>query len=309
MIKSINLQLFADGDTDPGEMKEENLDNKQEKSANPFDRLTKLFGKKEPEKKEEENDEKPDEEIETRPDGTEKGPETKEPEKEPESYEINHLGKKVKIPAAERDSYLQMGYDYKHVKTEAENAKATLKKLAQMEGFETVDEYLKDVEAREKLKMAEQIEEAAGDPNKINEIVENHPIVRQTKEERRRLEHEKIKSELRKDKFFPELESQFDALTEQNPSTPPDLIYKILRNDYLTADKINEIISKEREAAATKVINDVHDKERRSIPKGGDDSDGKETVVPSELTKKLAGMLGVSATKAMQRAHEKMKRS
>lgn len=308
MIKHINLQLFADGDTDPGEMKEEILDNKQEKPANPFDRLTKLFNKKEPEGKEE-IDAKPDDKTIEKPEDSLEKPETKEAEKEPEGYEINHLGKKVKIPAAERDAYLQMGYDYKHVKAEAENAKSTLKKIVQAEGFDTVDGYLKEIEARQRARMAEEIEEAAGDPEKINEIVENHPVVRQTREERRKIDFERAKSELRKDKFFAELEPQLDALMEQNPNSPPDLIYKILRSDYLTTDRLNEFMAKEKETAERKVINDVHDKERRSSPKGGDTGDGKNVVQPTDFTRKLSGIFGVSPQKVAQRVYEKSKRS
>jgi hypothetical protein len=53
----------------------------------------------------------------------------------------------------------------------------------------------------------------------------------------------------------------------------------------------------------------MHDKERRTVPTGGDTDEGKEVVQPTEFGKKLAGVFGVSATKVAQRSHEKMKRS
>lgn len=304
-LRKINLQLFAEGDTNPNDTKETNLDNKQDKPANPFDRLFKSKApEKEPEKKE---DIKPDEKA---PEAS-KELDTKEPEKkETEDFiPLNHLGKEVKIPAAERDKYLQMGLDYTFQKDEAKKAKETLKRIAQAEGFDTVDQYLAELDNREKAKLAEKIEEAVGDPDKINEIVENHPVVKQTREEKRKLEFEKTRNEISKDKFFKDLETQFDELIGANPTADPKLVYKILRSDYLTDEKLKEIATKEKESAEKKVIADVHDKERRSTPTGGDAGDGKSVVQPTDFTKKLSGIFGVSPQKVAQRVYEKSKRS
>lgn len=301
----INLQLFAE-DTIPENNEEANLDNKpvKEPVRDPFERLFKGdFTRKEPEKKESETkepDKKPDEKAEE-PD---KAPESKEPEFD----EIVYNKEKIKIPVADRQTYLQKGYNYDKVKTAADSANATLQRIAQAEGYKTIDEYLTELGYREKAKLAEKIEEAAGDPEKIDEIVKNHPEVVKTKEERRKLDYEKAKDELRKDRFFKELETEFDDLMAKNPSAQPDLVYKVLVGDYVMSGKFNDLLTKEKASTEKKVLADVHDKERRAAPSGGDTNEGKDIVQPSEFGKKLASVFGVSASKVAQRSHEQLKK-
>lgn len=334
MKRPINLQLFAE-ETIPEKPGEKSLETKPDSGfastiRNAFGLKPKEQQKeqtKEPEKK---PDEKPKEEVsEVKPEDKQE-PETKEPEKkepEEEFISIKHLGKEVKIPKAEQQKYLQMGYDYQHVKGEAESAKATLKRIAQTEGFNTVDEYLAELSTREKTKLAEKIEEAAGDPDKIDEIVQNHPVVRQTKEERQKMDEEKksmrykeTKSKLSEDSFFKKLEPELDNLMEKNPTADPNLVYSVLVGNYVRSDVYKQELVKEREAAEKaakekdaakekKIMADIHDKERRAAPIGGDTGEGKDTVTPSAFTSKIAGVFGVSPQKVAQRAHEKMKRS
>lgn len=297
-LRKINLQLFADGETNQNEVKGTDTQGKEGFS------IRKAFGlpEKEPAKATEPTEKPVEKEAKEEP-------KQEEPVKEPEFDEILYNKQKVKIPVTERQTYLQKGYNYDKVKAEADTAKATLKKIAQAEGFDTVEKYLADLDNREKAKLAEKIEEAVGDPDKINEIVENHPLVKQTKEEKRKLEFEKVKSEIAKDRFFKDLEEQFNGLVDANPGTDPKLIYKIIRSDYLTEDKLAEITAKEREAAEKKAIADAHDKEKRSTPTGGDTGDGKNVVQPTDFTKKLSEIFGVSPQKVAQRIYEKTKRS
>jgi hypothetical protein len=315
----LNLQLFAE-ETIPDKTEGADIDNKPDDSKkegkpankNPFERLYKMdFTKKKPEKKEEtkeldvkesSEDKKPDETV---VDNQQKD----KPEQEPEYDEIVYNKEKVKIPVTERQAYLQKGYNYDKVKQIADKANAALAKAAKLEGFDKVDDYLAEIEKREKLKIAEQIEEAEGDPEKIDSIIKNHPEVIKTREERRRLEFEKVKDELRKDRFFKEIEPQFDELMAKNPTAAPDLVYKILRSDYLTPERLKDLISKEKESVEKKVIADIHDKERRAAPTGGDVGGDKDVVQPTELSKTLANIFGVSASKVAQRAHERLKRS
>jgi hypothetical protein len=318
MLKHINLQLFAE-ETIPENKKETNLDNKTDEGFGSAIRSAFGLKPKEPEKKVE-PEKKPDD-----PDNkkVEPEPDTKEPEKkpdEPEFITIKHLGKEVKIPVSEQQKYLQMGYDYSHVKTEAESSKAALLRIANLEGFPTVDAYLAEIGNREKTKLAEKIEEAAGDPDKIDEIVQNHPEVIRTREERRKLdeekrsiEHQTIIDGLKKDRFFKDLEPQFNDLMTQNPTVSPDLLYKIAKADHLSDSNIDSLISNAVNAAVTSkeksMMADIHDKERRAAPAGGDTGEGKDTVTPTAFTSKIAGIFGVSATKVAQRTQEKMKRS
>ncbi len=325
MKEFMNLQLFAEGDTSPEEVKGQ--DNKPEgKTArNPFSKLFNKDYTKEPEKKDDtETDEKPvdekadkepDKKPDTKPDvkkaGEEKADEKTEPEepekKEPEYDEIIYNKEKVKIPVTERQTYLQKGYNYDKVKATADRANEALIRAAKVEGFKTVDEYLKELEMREKALLAEKIDEAGGDPEVIDDIIRNHPEVVKTREERQRLEFEKIRNELKQDRFFKELEGLFDELMIANPTADPRLVYKVIRSDYLTPEKLKEIVAKEKESVEKKVLADVHDKERRTAPTGGDSADDKELAQPTEFSRKLAKIFGVSASKIAQRSHERMK--
>lgn len=317
----LNLQLFADGDTNQNESTE--VSNEQDTGFASIIRSAMGLKAKETEKKDKEP-EKKDTDIEktdnstaatdnkdtdvqqtNEPNDGEKDNETKEPEYD----EIVYNKEKVKIPVAERQTYLQKGYNYDKVKTVADNANAALLRAAKLEGFKTVDEYLAELDKRDKAKLADEIYEAAGDPDKIDEIVKNHPEVVRTREERQMLEFEKKRDELKKDRFFKELEPEFDELMAKNPTAEPGLVYSVLLGDYVRSGKINDFIAKEKESVEKKVLADVHDKERRTAPRGGDTSEGSEVVQPSEFGKRLAGLFGVSASKVAQRSHEKLKRS
>ena len=320
MIKNIYLQRFAE-ETIPAKQEEAKLESKPDEAKSFKSSIRSVFGLKEKETKKEpekEAEKKPDEAVE-KPD-KEKEVKVEESVKEPEFDEILYNKEKVKIPVTERQTYLQKGYNYDKVKADAEAAKATLLRVAKAEGFKTVDEYLGELGTREKTKLAEQIEEAAGDPEKIDELIngkiESHPKIIETLERERKQLFKDAVAELSKDPIFKEVEPKFNELMEINPTAKPELIYKVARNDYLTPEKISELIAKEREAASKdketaiqKTIADFHDKERRAAPKGGDAGDGKDVVVPSDFSKKIAGIFGVSAAKVAQRSHEKMKRS
>jgi hypothetical protein len=327
MIKNIYLQRFAE-ETIPGkeEVKPDSkVDSKPEPTAF-ASTIRSIFGlkDKEPAKEEpaKETDKKPDEKPDEKPAEKLENSDNKEPEKavEEEYDTLVVLGKEKKVPVSERKMWMQKGLDYDFVKGEKVKAEATLKRIAQAEGYKTVDEYLAELGNREKAQLAEQIEEAAGDPDKISEIVENHPIVQQTKEERRKLDYLNAKAELSKDEFFKKLEPELDRLMGQNQAADPNLVYSVIVGNYVRSPEYKQELAAERErtakekesakeSAQKKVIADMHDKERRSAPTGGDAGDGKDVAQPSEFARKLAGAFGVSASKIAQRSHEKMKRS
>jgi len=322
MLKHINLQLFAEEPVkEPAKVEGTNLDKKLEPSKDTLD-IRKIFGLKEPKKKEPEKKTEPDVKPENKKPDEVKAPNTmgdKTEKAEPEFYEIPYMKDKdgtqmkVKIPVTERDTYLQKGYNYDKVKTDADIAKAALLRAAKLEGFDKTEDYLAELDKREKAKMAEKIEEAAGDPDKIDEIInkriENHPKVVETQEKDRKNMFKEITDELKNDRFYKELEPQFNGMVGQNPTVDPKLLYKLVRSDYLTPEKINELIAKEKESTEKKVIADQHDKERRAAPKGGDAGDGNEVVQPTEFAKKISNIFGVSPQKVAQRSHEKLKRS
>lgn len=333
--RHIDLQLFAEGETIPEEAKAEGADienkpedEKKETHEDGFSIIRKAFGLKEKKadgqpKPEDKKDgkqggkasEKPGEKKqEPKPEdkGTEKKPEKPDTKAEPgkdgqaqaesETYEIVHLGKKIKIPAAERDKYLQMGYDYPHVRTEYEKSRTALQRAAKLEGFDKVEDYLAELDKREKTKLAEQIEEAAGDAEKIDEIIKNHPLVKETQEEKRKLEYEKKIAALKGEKFFKELEPELSKLLEQNPEIDPNLAFSVLVGNYIRTGKYDEALQKTKEAAEKRVVADMHDKERRATPTGGDVDDGTEEIArPTSTMTEIAKAFGVSASKVAQR--------
>jgi hypothetical protein len=299
MLKNINLQLFAE-DTIPPKAEEAKPVEAKEPSA-----IFKAFGLKPKDlEKKLEPEKKPETEVkqEVKPE-TEQEPETKVPEKpaEEEFETLTYLGKEVKVPVADRKKYMQMGYDYPHVKEEAAKAKAALQRVAKLEGFDKVDDYLAELDKKEKAVIAEKIEEAAGDPDKINEIIENHPKVIKVLEKDRINAYKEAKAELSKDQFFKELEPELDRVMEQNPSAVPALVYKVIRSDFLTPDRIKELITKEKESAVKTTIADIHDKVRRATPTGGDTNEGKEIIRPTSIMSAMASAFGVSANKVAQR--------
>lgn len=325
----INLQQFAE-DTTQINVEDTSIDNQgtQVKVKDPF---VGLFNrdKKEPEVK-----------VQNEPEVTEPVLETKEPE---EFIPINHLGKEVKIPIAERDTYLQKGCDYDYVKKEGKKAKAIIERIAKIEGFSRTDDFISNLDKFEqqrqeeqrikdeqtKARLVEEIEEADGDTKKIDEIIKNHPIVRHTQEERRRLEDErrrleysdKIK-ELKDKQFFAELEPQLNELLEKNPTIEPKLAFSVLVGEYVLSDDYKEKMEKEREEAAKemettktttekKVLADIHDKERRSTPTGGNSTDGSNLIQQTEFGKQLSSIFRLpkdAAQRAAQRVYENTKR-
>jgi hypothetical protein len=304
MLKHINLQLFAE-ETIPAKTEESNLDNKPEVKSEFGSMIRNAFGLKGKEQPKE-TTKKPDEKPEVKPDEVKLETKADEVKAEPkeEDLELLYLGKTIKekdLPKEDRKTYLQKGMNYDKVKTDAEQAKASLQRIAKLEGFDTVDKYLAELDTREKAKLAEKIEEAAGDPDKINEIIENHPKVIKVLEKDRINAYKEAKAELSKDQFFKELEPELDRVMEQNPSAVPALVYKVIRSDFLTPDRIKELITKEKESAVKTTIADIHDKVRRATPTGGDTNEGKEIIRPTSIMSAMASAFGVSANKVAQR--------
>jgi hypothetical protein len=302
--------------------------NTTQKNVDPFQRLyTMEFDKpkevkadevkpddKEVVKEEVKPEVKPDEKLDEKP---EVKAEVKS-EVEPVEYdEIVYNKETVKLPVSERKTYLQKGYNYDKVKAAADEAKAKIEesnaklaKLAKAYGYDKVEDFELDAEMQFKSSFAEKLEEAIGDPDKIDEIVRNHPEVVKTKEEKRKLEYERIKAEYRNtDPYFKELEAEFDRVMDLNPTARPDYIYKIMRSDFLTPQKINELITKEKESVEKKVLADIHDKERRATPQGGDSEGNEELVQANDFTRKISSIFGVPSSKVARKAHEKLKRS
>jgi hypothetical protein len=358
IIKTNFLQHFAEDTNPEGEEKDMNLenkepeDNKPEKDAKPEkdtrrkpaneDPFAKLIRgesvrKKKPGEKDvskavdddgKSGDKKPDAEKE---ESNTKGDSGKE--KEPEFYEIPYMKDKdgrqmtAKIPVTERDTYLQKGYNYDakvgKLKQEADKASASLQKAAKLAGFDKTDDYLADLEKKSEAKVAEQIEEAYGDPEKITEILNQHPRMQALSEKERELEALKksqtradaIKT-LEKEEMYSEVEPELNRMLSDYPDLDPNLAFTIVVGNYMRTGKLSEIMSKQKEdnkkikeSTEKKVLADIHDKERRTAPKGGDtDGTTDSEYHPTESAKTISRIFGVSAKNVARRTHELMKR-
>ena len=300
MLRNINLQLFAEGDTIPEQKAEVVIENKSEvkepaKKESAMDLFNKIFSNKKAEPEQSLSVEKPDVKPVVTPEPETKVPEVVKPEetKEPEFIPLKHLGKEVKLPVSERDKYLQKGLDYDFVKSEVEKAKARQLKAARLAGFSTVEEWDADLDNQTRIRQAEQIEEAAGDPEKLNKIitdaVENNPRTIEIAEKNRQTVYKEAKTQLSNDELFKKLESELDRQTELNPTMDTRILYRYIRGDYTMSDEYKQELAKEKELAAKeketvkvstekKVIADIHDKERRSAPTGGNAADDGDNV-------------------------------
>lgn len=94
-----------------------------------------------------------------------------------EEFDIIRYNKEeVKIPASERQTYLQKGYNYDKVYSQLEQTKqqnAYLERIAKMQGFDTTDDFLKAVDEMEQQRRFEEDAERLGvDTQVIREHLE-----------------------------------------------------------------------------------------------------------------------------------------
>jgi len=341
MIRQMNLQKFAeDGEAGAAAQK----DAGKAKSASPFEKLIGVLKAQDAgdslpadtagaKKGADAADKSGADDSKAKDDDTKKADTIKDDSEgdtqaDAEFDEIVYNKETVKIPKSERKTYLQKGYNYDKVKQAADKAKedsaalaAVLQRAAKAAGYKDAAEYVKELDRIEREKLAEDIASAEGDPDKLEAVIENHPVVKQTKAEKEKLAREKalatVKETLRQDRFFKDLEEKFDEITAAHPTVPPELLYKTLRSDYLTTEKLDELIgkekqeaAKEKEAAVKAAIADIQDRSKRGTPKGGDaeGDEPNEAVKPNKLTSDIAKAFGLSPTKVARRSLE-MKKS
>ena len=263
---------------------------KQEEPPDPFARLMKKdFGQPSEPKPGEDGKEK-------------KKPDDKKDSKPDEEYdEIDYNKEKVKIPATERKTYLQKGYNYDKVKARADASETALKRAAELAGHASVETFLADLERQASEKLKAKFAENWDDPDKIDELVMQHPKVKRVLEEGRRSDYEKGKEELRKELFFKELEPELDAMAAQNPSLSTNVMYSYLLGENMRKGKLDELLKAERETTEKRVIADVHDKERRiSAPSGAGGKEEEANLSP--MGSKLANIFGVNPVNVAKRA-------
>jgi hypothetical protein len=144
------------------------------------------------------------EQIDTQLDNTpvDTNNENQPPDTIQEEFDIIKYNKEdVRIPVAERQTYLQKGYHFDKVKTELDSTKQQvqyLDRLAKMSGYQTTDEFIRAVEqAEEQQRIQQQAEQFGVD----EEIFKQHlqPTFNELSEVKQRLEqmeHENIRKQL-----------------------------------------------------------------------------------------------------------------
>jgi len=174
--------------------------------------------------------------------------------------EITYNGEAVKLPASERKTYLQKGYNYDKVKGKADTFEAATRKAAKLNGWgDDVDGYLAKLEEADRQEEDERFQQQyKEDPKKATEeVINSHPAFRKVviSESLKELEANK------KNVYFKEFEKDIETLLKQTPNVNAQLAYDVICGQ--NSSKIAEI---ERKKAVEEHI--------RQSKRGTENSDG-----------------------------------
>jgi hypothetical protein len=176
----------------------------------------------------------------------------------PEFDDIVYNGETIKLPVSERKTFLQKGYNYDKVKSKADTYESALQKAAKITGYDSVDAYLEAVENAEKEAEAKQYQQAGADPKAIENLLNNHPVIKQTQDYFNKARITEEKAALKDKKYFKELEPEIDKVLAANPSLSPKLVY-----EYIRGQKLEELIAAELTKAQQKGAEDFVNQSKR----------------------------------------------
>jgi hypothetical protein len=158
--------------------------------------------------------------------------------------------------------------------------------------------------------------DAGLDPDLINQVISNHPAVKQATEYTQQLEEQKRQAAIKQDieNLHKEFPGAFENIKQENDiySDPKfSEIHQYLERGYDLADAFykvykNDISIKTTQSTIKSTIANIQDKARRSVVS----SDGGQEVVP-ELSvegKEMANAFGVSAKAVAQYVKNKLKK-
>jgi len=186
---------------------------------------------------------------------------------EEEFEEIIYNGEKIKIPVKDKITYLQKGYNYDKIKHKAEQAQTALERAARVSGFDKVEDYLAEVERVERENEAQRYQEAANDPEKLKQLIEENPAIKEAKRIQFENQIAKQKEAFKEKRFFKQLEPEIDNLLRTIPNVDVRTVY-----NYLVGEKLDELLEKEKQNVKKSTIADIADKSKRSA--GNVSSDG-----------------------------------
>jgi hypothetical protein len=144
--------------------------------------------------------------------------------------------------------------------TEYETA---LQRAARVTGHESVEEFLKAVEAEEQRAKTQQFQQAGiQDPKIVESLIqkqlESNPVIKQTQTYFTQARIAQEKAALQGKKFFKELEKDIDAVLSKDPSLPVESVYNFLKG--VKADELYENAAKA--AAGQAVENHINQSKR-----------------------------------------------
>ena len=203
------------------------------------------------------------------------------------------------IPEEMVDTLVQKGLHHDTVQEKLIQAQASLTRAARVNGFDRVDDYIASLDTKEKEAVQSSIEDAYGDPDKMDAAIRQHPLVKQAAELATQVAREKAKASLKGQPFFSDLEPEFDKVLDANPGVDPDIAYDFLIGKLVREGKMDELVAKAKAEAKKQANADLEDKSRRGSPKGS--ASAQETPTLGERGRMIANIFGVDPTKVAQR--------
>ncbi|MFC5775155.1 hypothetical protein [Ectobacillus antri] len=173
-----------------------------------------------------------------------------QPEAPPQAFTVKYNKEEMQIPYDQAPDYIQKGLNYEKVQQRATTYEQQLQRLAQMSGYQTLDELNHAIEQYEKAQERQRYEQAGIDPDTFNQLLSQHPDIqyaqqlRQEQEQQARISQEV--SELRS--MFPDVE--FDQIPQAawqlKEQSGISLLDAYLRTNYqtLAQQKEQEAIQK-----------------------------------------------------------------
>jgi len=221
------------------------------------------------------------------------------PTEEPKGRQVKFNKEAKFVPEAEVDTYIQKGLHLETVQKRLDETQAKLLRAAKVNGHESVEGYLKSLDDKEQEVIQQSIEDAYGDPDKLNTAIKQHPLVKQAAELAERASREAAKATLKGNRFYNELEPELDKVLDANPGVDPEVAYDFLIGKMVRDGKLDELIAQAKDNAKKSATADIQDQARRGSPKGS--ATTQETVTLTARGKDIANIFGVDPAKVAQR--------
>lgn len=199
------------------------------------------------------------------------------------------------VPEEQVDTLIQKGLHHDKVQERLEAATNLLTRTAKANGYDSVEEYQAALDTKEQDAIRQNIEDAYGDPDRMEEAIKQHPLVRQAAEISARATRESIKTSLRGKALFSELEPEFDIMMDANPDIAPSTVYMFLLGKAMDEGKLDELRANTKKQTNA----EIQDQSRRGTPKGSASS--QESVTMTERGRQIANIFGVDPAKVARR--------